>query len=169
VEFDGIHKGECAVRGWQWALFIIAALRSGPPAVADAPLTQPVSFALGAVTYATRVPAKAALQPSIDGRSVTIRDLSKSMRLDRALVLTLDAGAARFDRIARLADGNSLAYREDDDTGGGSGGPTAELTGMMVLGNVPIFVTCTDQGELSRDPRWCLPILEELKIAPPPR
>ena len=157
------------MRSWQSVLFITAVLHSGFPAAADAPLTQPVMFTLGAVSYATRLPAKAVLQASADTRSVTIRDLSESMRLERTLVLTLDARAAKFDRTVRLRDGNSLTFREDDDTGGGSGGPTAELSGMMTLGNVPLFVTCTDQGEWSRDPRWCLPILEELKIAAPVR
>jgi hypothetical protein len=157
------------VRSWQSVLFITAVLHSGFPAAADAPLTKPATFTLGAVSFATRLPAKAVLQASADARSVIIRDLSKSTRLDRSLVLTLDARAARFDRTVRLRDGNRLAFRENDDTGGGSGGPTAELSGMMALGNVPLFVTCTDQGEWSRDPRWCLPILEELKIAAPPR
>jgi hypothetical protein len=155
------------VRSWQSVLFITAVLHSGFPAAADAPLTQPVAFTLGAVSYATRLPAKAVLQASTDTRSVAIRDLSKSMRLERTLVLTLDARAAKFDRTVRLRDGNSLTFREDDDIGGGSGGPTAELSGMMTLGNVPLFVTCTDQGEWSRDPRWCLPILEELTVAAP--
>jgi hypothetical protein len=157
------------MRSRQLVLFITAVLHSGFPAVADAPLTQPPTFTLGAVSFATRLPAKAALQVSADARSVIIRDLTKSTRLDRSLVLTLDARAARFDRTVRLRDGNSLAFRENDDTGGGSGGPTAELSGMMTLGNVPLFVTCTDQDEWSRDPRWCLPILEELRIAAPPR
>jgi hypothetical protein len=152
---------------WASVFFVTALLHSGLPAAADAPLTQPVTFALGAVSYATRLPAEAVFQASPDRRSVTIRDLSKSMRLERSLVLTLDASAAKFDRTVRLRDGNSLTFREDDDIGGGSGGPLARLAGMTTLGNVPLFVTCTDQDEWSRDPRWCLPILEELTAAAP--
>jgi hypothetical protein len=153
------------VRYWSSVIFLAAA-----PALAASLLTQPVTFMLGGVTYATHMPAKAVLQPPVTADRITIRDLSKSSRLERALILSLKgAAAAQFDRTAGLQGGKTLAYREQDDTGGGSGGPVAELQGVLTMGEIRLFVTCTDQSEWSRDPGWCLPILDDLKIVAPPQ
>ena len=67
--------------------------------------------------------------------------------------------------VVTLAGGGILRYRIDidNDTGGGSGGPVAELTGWLQLGTRSLGVICTDQDELLREPEWCIPYLHHLE------
>jgi hypothetical protein len=93
-------------------------------------------------------------------------DLTKGQRLERFLRLEM-TNAVRslsFDHVAQMHNGGRLSYSIDDDTGGGSGGPIAALTGRLEIGPLAIAITCTDQDELYRHPDWCLPYLDRLEL-----
>lgn len=64
-----------------------------------------------------------------------------------------------------MRDGR-LEYRGGGHTGGGSGGPIAELTGRMEIGPLVLTVSCTDRGTgaWAREPDWCLPYPDRLEI-----
>jgi hypothetical protein len=130
----------------------------------------PATFSLGGQNYTMTVPTNAAVDQIPASDQVIIRDLTKSRRLERVLVISLqpnEAGSA-IDRVTMLPGGQSLAYQLADDIGGGSGGPIAELKGRITVDGARLFITCTDQDEWSRDPEWCVPWLGSLKRTPAP-
>jgi hypothetical protein len=117
-------------------------------------------FTLGATSLAIMLPKGAEISNSASSdREIMIRDVSKSKRLERLLVIaTASKGfRARHDRQVTLANGGRLEFQITDDVGGGSGGPTAELAGPMEIDSHVFSITCTDQDELRPDPSWCLP------------
>lgn len=127
---------------------------------------KPASFTLDGRTYSLTMPEKAVVDAAAS--QVTFRDLTKSQRLERSLIISLEpneAGSA-VDRMLPLAEGRTLAYQMTDNIDGGSGGPIAELKGRVAFGDIHLFVTCTDQDEWLRDAKWCVPLLESLKVAP---
>ena len=63
-----------------------------------------------------------------------------------------------------LRNGGRFTYVVEENTGGGSGGPIAELTGRLELGLLTISVTCTAQNRGGREPAWCVPYLGNLEI-----
>jgi hypothetical protein len=130
---------------------------------------QSASFTLDGKTYSLLLPKKAFIEPSVLPRQVTIRDLTKSQRLQRLLMISLEPNEAgsKIDQIRELPDGKTLAFQLADDIGGGSGGPIAELKGRVQIDGTQLFVECTDQNELSRDPEWCVPLLASLKRGDP--
>jgi hypothetical protein len=64
---------------------------------------------------------------------------------------------------ATLANGLELSYVADDDIGGGSGGPEAELVGETLLDKqTPLMIVCHNQREGGADAKWCLEYLGTL-------
>jgi hypothetical protein len=144
-------------------LLAVSAVRAHAPA--DPAGLRRAVFALGDERYRILLPQRAALVPaSGQVQHVVIRDESKSKRLERLLLLGRKRRAdTGLDRTVTLAGGGILRYRIDIDTGGGSGGPVAELTGWLQLGTRSLGVICTDQDELLREPEWCIPYLHHLE------
>ena len=151
------------------ALLILAAndcRAQGPPSADPAGL-QHSAFTLEGARYRILLPQRATVvPPSGQVDRVTIRDASKSQRLERLVILGGPRrGAQASDtRMVKLASGGVLRYRMSDHVGGGSGGTIAELTGELQIGTRTLTVTCTDQGELFREPDWCVPYLHHLEI-----
>lgn len=144
-----------------------AAWAQGPPAADPAGLQSAV-FALEGVGYRILLPQRASLvPPSGQVKSATIRDATKSQRLERLLILggARDGAKSRPMRTVRLKGGGVLRYGIEDNVGGGSGGPIGELTGEIEIGSRTLAVTCTDQGELAREPDWCVAYLHHLRMA----
>jgi hypothetical protein len=158
------------MRRWAGLFAMLAAGAYGLSAAIASQDRQAV-FTLGGKAYSIVLPEKVTIKNSAAPDEILIDDLSKSQRLQRSLVISLapnEAGSA-IDRVERLRGGNSLAYQIADDIGGGSGGSIAELKGRITVGDVQLFIECTDQHEWSRDPKWCVPLLDSLKPAPPPQ
>ena len=155
-------------------VLLASAALFGLPAIAaaqgarESPLTR-VEFALGATTMAVSLPETYSKRIRILGDRITI-DFGKNMRLQRLLIISREAlpAGGPLGPKRELASGARLSYRLEDDTGGGSGGPIAELNGVLEIGAVELVVTCTDQSEWSRDPEWCLPTLDQLQLVKPP-
>ncbi len=125
------------------------------------------AFTLEGTRYRILLPQRATVvPPSGQVDRVTIRDASKSQRLERLLILGGPRSEAQSGdtRMVRLASGGVLRYRINDNVGGGSGGPIAELSGELQIGARTLAVTCTDQGELVREPDWCVPYLHHLEM-----
>ena len=146
-----------------WPAAFVAAQRA-----ADPPLVRK-EFVLDGMTLAVSVPEANAERISVRAGRITI-DFAKNMRLQRALFLSrgsLPAGGPLGPK-RELPSGGRLSYRLEDDTGGGSGGPIAELNGILEIGPVELAVTCTDQSEWSRDPEWCLPYVGRIEFVKAP-
>ena len=151
------------------ALLILATndCRAQGPPPADPAGLQRAAFTLEGARYRILLPQRATVvPPSGQVDRVTIRDASKSQRLERLLILGGPrSGAQSGDtRMVKLASGGVLRYRINDNVGGGSGGPIAELSGELQIGARTLAVTCTDQDELFREPDWCVPYLHHLEI-----
>lgn len=62
-----------------------------------------------------------------------------------------------------LAHGQTFSYSLDENIGGGSGGPEAELVGEMLLdAKTPLMIVCRDQQEGGANAEWCFEPLETL-------
>ena len=121
------------------------------------------TFTLGGTSFAVVVPEAAVV--SQFGDQVRF-DLSKNRRVQGCSVATVPtAGSvAAHDQRDVLANGARLEYRIAHDTGGGSGGPHAELSGRMEIGSHVLWVNSWDQNEGYRYPGWCVPYLARLEI-----
>ena len=74
----------------------------------------------------------------------------------------LAAGAGKVRRTLR--NGAEVSFETRRYEGEGSGGPSAELAGVVRVGRVVMRVRCADQAD--QDPpeaTWCLPLLETLR------
>jgi hypothetical protein len=150
-----------AATAWPLA---VHAQQTEPPAHPAATLAR-MTFKLGETSFAIFLPTDAVVRTSAGEQKITI-DLTKGRRLERFLILAIiphEPGMI-YDRTAVTATGGRLVFQVKDNTGGGSGGPVAELTGRMDIGSIALSVTCTDQDEWSRKPDWCLPYLNRLEI-----
>lgn len=134
----------------------------------DPPLVRK-EVVLDGVTLALLLPEANAARVSVHGGRIIV-DFAKNMRLQRLLILKRGSPPAGGPLGPKrdLVSGGRFSYRLEDDTGGGSGGPIAELNGILEIGSVELAVTCTDQSEWSRDPEWCLPVLNRLQLVNPP-
>jgi hypothetical protein len=93
-------------------------------------------------------------------------NITKGRRLQRTLHLATTVGNdTGYSHQLQMASGSVLKFQIMDNTSGGSGGPIAELTGIMKIGTHHLAVTCTDQDEWRREPDWCLPYLNFLVVA----
>jgi hypothetical protein len=130
----------------------------------DTPLVRK-KFVLDGVALAVSLPAANAAKASVHGRRIII-DFARNMRLQRMMTLSVDGLPAEGPVGPRraLPGGRWFSYRIEDDIGGGSGGPIAQLSGILELGSIEITVTCTDQHEWSRDPEWCLPYVSHVEL-----
>ena len=146
-----------------WSVaFAVAQDKSDPPLVRK-------EVVLDGLTIALSIPEANAARVSVHGGRIVI-DFARNMRLQRLMFISRGApkSGGPLGPKRDLPSGGRLAYRLEDDTGGGSGGPIAELNGALELGKIELAVTCTDQSEWSRDPEWCLPFLARLEIVNPP-
>jgi hypothetical protein len=134
----------------------------------DPPLVRK-EVVIDGVTLILSIPEANAQRISVYGGRITI-DFARNMRLQRLLILKRGAPPAGgpLGPKRELASGGRLSYRLEDDTGGGSGGPIAELNGVLEIGAVELAVTCTDQSEWSRDPEWCLPYVARIELVKVP-
>ena len=121
-------------------------------------------FTLGGWSFAINLPGAARVSHP-NGQGVVF-NLAKGGRLQRTVEFR--AGVQRADGprypTVVLPNGGRFAYEMNDNTGGGSGGPIAELTGHLEFGSLTISVTCTDQNEVGREPAWCVPYLGNLEV-----
>jgi hypothetical protein len=147
--------------------FGLATMATAPRA-ADPPLVRK-EVVLDGMTLTLSLPEANASRISVRGDRITI-DFARNMRLQRLLILKRGAPSAGGPLGPRhdLANGVRISYRLEDDTGGGSGGPIAELNGLLEVGAVELSVTCTDQSEWGGDPEWCLPIVARIELVKAP-
>lgn len=116
------------------------------------------SFALAGGSYRMRLPIGSAIEPDASRGSVMIRPKPQG-RLLQFLSIAPLAGATLPPptESTTLANGLALSYSIDEDTGGGSGGPEAELIGETLLdARTPIMIICHDQQEGGANAEWCL-------------
>lgn len=127
-------------------------------------------FELSGKSYRMFVPMGSSIEQDTTRRSVLIRPTPNG-RLVRFLSLAPLAGATLPPptESTTLANGLSVSYSIDDDIGGGSGGPEAELFGETLLDpQTPIIVVCHDQREGGANAAWCLDYLATLEPAAAP-
>ncbi len=134
----------------------------------DPPLVRK-EIVLDGMTLALSLPEANAGRTSVRGDRITI-DFARNMRLQRLLILRRGAppSGGPLGPKQDLPSGGRLSYRLEDETGGGSGGPIAELNGILQIGTVELAVTCTDQSEWGGDPEWCLPYVGHIELLKAP-
>lgn len=134
----------------------------------DPPLVRK-EVVLDGMTLALSLPEANAARISVRGDRMTI-DFARNMRLQRLLILRRGPppSGGPLGPKQDLPSGGRLSYRLDDDAGGGSGGPIAELNGILEIGTVELAVTCTDQSEWGGDPEWCLSYLGQIELVKAP-
>jgi hypothetical protein len=123
------------------------------------------TFMLGGTSFAIFLPSAAVLEDSTVPRRIYI-DFRKNTRDQRTIIFTAASrnSDALYDQKARLMNGGQLQYRTDPNTGGGSSGAIAELSGRLEIGGLVIWVECTDQDKYYPKTEWCLPYLNRLEI-----
>ncbi len=126
-------------------------------------------FTLGGLAFAVEIPEAYAKRVRVQSGRVVF-DFGKNMRLQRLLIVSREPlqASGPLGPKRKLSSGAMLSYRLEDDSGGGSGGPIAEINGTLEVGDAALSVTCTDQSEWSRDPEWCLPILATVRLMKAP-
>jgi len=123
----------------------------------------PMAFKLDQEYFVIMLPTSTAMSNLVGQVAF---DLAKGKRLQRSLHFATAVGDdAGYSHQLQMTSGSVLKFQIRDDTGGGSGGPIAELTGIMKIGTHHLAVTCTDQDEWRREPDWCLPYLNFLVVA----
>ncbi len=139
-----------------------AAAQSDPPLVRT-------QVALDGLTLAVELPETHTKRVRAQGNRVII-DFGKNMRLQRLLIISREPlrASGPLGPRPQLPRGAWLSSRLEDDSGGGSGGPIAELNGTLEIDATELTVTCTDQSEWTRDPEWCLPLLARIGLAKAP-
>lgn len=122
------------------------------------------SFEIAGTSYRMLLPEGSAIEPDAARGSVLIRPKPKG-RLMRFLSIAPLAGATvppPTDSTI-LAHDLEFSYSLDENIGGGSGGPEAELVGEMLLdARTPIMIVCRDQQEGGANAKWCFEPLETL-------
>lgn len=123
------------------------------------------TFALGGTSFTIFLPPAAVVEDSSVPGEVLI-DFRKNTRDQRMIVLTMAPynSDVRYDQKTRLMSDGQLQYRTDDDTGGGSSGAIAELSGRLEIGGLVVSVKCTDQDKFYPKTEWCLPYLDHLEV-----
>lgn len=115
---------------------------------------------IGSKPYAMRVPKGSLIRADAASGAIEVRP--PSTRLVRFFVVRPREGTALSPskRYEVLANRARVAYVINEEIGGGSGGPEAELVGELNLADgTMLVVRCHDQSELSLRPDWCLPYL----------
>ncbi|MEZ5926064.1 MAG: hypothetical protein R3D57_16970 [Hyphomicrobiaceae bacterium] len=142
---------------------------SGTPSALERSACQNVM--IGGKPYHMQVPVGADIEEDTDRGSVLIRPKPKG-RLLRFVSLAPLAGLTLSppDRSTTLANGLTFSYSVDENIGGGSAGPEAELMGELLLGpDAPVVVVCHDQAEMGLDAEWCLDSLGTIQPAASPQ
>ena len=67
-------------------------------------------------------------------------------------------------RTVKLGRDRTLRYSITQWAGAGSGGPEAELSGHLTVGEIAIGVIARDQDEFSPNPKWCLEYLRNVQV-----
>lgn len=145
------------------ALALLPSLAGAQPSTPATTALARKVFTLGGTPFVLFLPEAATVRISASENTITF-DLTKGMRLERQLVLATAPREIVAGRKVLLRNGARLEYAIDDNTGGGSGGPIAALSGRMEIGAHALSVRCTDQDEGSREPDWCLRYLDRLEI-----
>jgi hypothetical protein len=123
----------------------------------------PIAFKLDQEYFVILLPTTTTMS-NLDGQVAF--DLTKGRRLQRSLHFATAVGNdTGYRHQLQMTSGSVLEFKIKDNAGGGSGGPIAELTGIMQIGAQRLAVTCTDQDEWRREPDWCLPYLNFLVVA----
>jgi hypothetical protein len=150
-----------------FAAALLAIVASRSPAQAPAATT----FTVEGATFSIGLPPGARLQPLASGQVGITVDLARGRRLQRTLELTArgQRGQDSFDRTYALVAGGRLDYRIEDNTGGGSGGPIAELSGRLRIADRELRLVCTEQDEIARRFDWCLAAISSLTLLAPRR
>ena len=146
-------------------LSLASQAQQSAPSLTTNPTLEKMPFKVNGTSFVISMPREGVIIDVTGGQKVTF-DLTKGGRLERALIIG-KAGAApsvSYTRRMILKNGGELAYRVNDDTGGGSGGPIAELAGQLKFGSVILSITCTDQEKGGREADWCLTYLGTLEI-----
>lgn len=92
-------------------------------------------------------------------------------RVNRDILLAMKAFGpdVTLDRELRLANGATLRYTvyRNPNATWGSGGPEADLYGVIEQDGLTIHVSCSDQSDWGPDPRWCIPYLHHVSLIEP--
>lgn len=116
------------------------------------------SLEISGNNYRMLLPIGSAIESDAARGSVMIRPKPKG-RLMRFLSIAPLAGATvppPTDNTT-LANGLTVSYALDEEIGGGSGGPEAELIGETLLDpQTPLMIVCHDQQEGGANAEWCL-------------
>jgi Tse3 toxin immunity protein Tsi3 len=143
------------------ALALLVVARATAQGVADPGGLRRWEFLLEGVRYHMLLPQRATATSDGDRFSV-----SMSERLVRQLHLRPAPGGRgqEYARVEKLSNGAILRYSIERHAGGGSGGPEAELQGILEVGTRLLAVSCLDQDEFTTPrPEWCLQFLGYLR------
>ncbi len=163
------------------ALALLSACNDNQPALPPVPDTKEkltrFEFDLGGVRYAISLPEDAAMRDH--GTDGVIFYARKTQRQQRIMVLL---AAPRkpdqdFDQQHIMRDENGrldrdrtdrvVRYRHLGQSDGGSGGAVEDIAGRIQIGSHVLFLECSDQGERSIHPTWCLDYIDSLAVSPP--
>jgi hypothetical protein len=162
-------------------LTLLAACNDNQPALPPMPEKQEkltrFEFTIGDVQYAISLPEEAAIREY--GTSGVIFYARWTQREQKTLLLLPTARNPdrnfdqehvprdEHDRPVRDRTERIVRYRHLGNTGAGSGGSIEDIAGRIQIGRNVLFFECSDQGEWSIRPTWCLGYLDSLEVTQP--
>jgi len=163
------------------ALALVSACNDNQPALPPAAETKEkltrFEFTVGGVRYAISLPEDAGMRDQ--GTDGVIFYEHKRQRRQRVMLLLAAPQKPGLDfdqqylmrdesgRTDRKRADRVVHYRHLGKSEGGSGGAIEDIAGRVALGQHVLFLKCSDQGEWSISPTWCLQYLDTLAIVPP--
>lgn len=150
------------------ALISAAVVFAGSDADASDPKsTTCARFEIGGTSYAMLIPKGSAVRGEPASGSIAVVPVPHG-RLVKFFTVQ-PPGRSKLppaNRASRLENASRIAYVQNNDIGGGSGGTEAELIGELTLADgLQLHVTCHDQSEWSPNPAWCLKHLGTIAVA----
>jgi hypothetical protein len=122
------------------------------------------SVSLQGYTLSLALPIGYERLPSAQDAIIFGRPDSRHARTLELRVVTASQPQQTWQQRRRLANGSVIDYSIGVQTQNiGSGGPEAELVGVVRLGKLKMLVTCHDQAEFTPNARWCLEYLGRLE------